>query len=264
MSPEVLFWLAIAVKMIIAASVVIGATVAAERTGPMIGALIATLPVSAGPAYFFLAFEKEAAFISQGALGSLILNASTAVYAATYVVLAQHRPFAVSVPGAMAAWLTSLFVFTQIGQTPIVAAAINIITFTAAYFAVRPYRDVRMPRLKLYWYDFAFRASLVGLLVGIILSLNAVLGALATGALAAFPIIFTSMMLILHRRYGGPACAAVMANGIIGLVGFGLAAFVLHYAALAIGVVPALLLALAITIVWNFGIFLLKNRARAA
>jgi len=264
MSPETLFWLAIAVKMVIAASVVIGATVAAERTGPMIGALIATLPVSAGPAYFFLAFEKDAAFISQGALGSLILNAATAVYAATYVLLAQRQPFIIAVPSAIAAWLASLFLFSQFARTPWAAAAVNVVTFGTAYFAVRPYRDVRMKRLKLYWYDFAFRAGLVGTLVGIILSLSAALGPLATGALAAFPIIFTSIMLILHNRYGGPACAAVMANGIIGLVGFGLAAFVLHYAAVAIGVVPALLLALAITVVWNFGIFLLKNRQKAA
>jgi hypothetical protein len=250
--------------MILAASVVNAATVAAERAGPVIGALIATLPVSAGPAYFFLAFEKDALFISQSALGSLILNAATAVYAATYVVLAQRQSFIVAVPGAMAAWLGSLFLISQVAQTAMIAAAINIVTFSAAYMVVRPYREVRMPRLKLYWYDFAFRASLVGFLVGIILSLNAALGPLATGALAAFPIVFTSIMLILHNRYGGPACAAVMANGVVGLVGFGIAAFALHFAALSIGVAPALLLALAITVAWNFGIFLLKNRGKAA
>lgn len=264
MSPEILFWLAIAVKMMLAASVVIAATVAAERAGPMIGALIATLPVSAGPAYFFLAFEKDALFISQSALGSLILNAATAVYAATYVLLAQRQLFIVAVPGAMAAWLGSLFLFSQVAQTAMIAAAINIVTFSAAYMVVRPYREVRMPKLKLYWYDFAFRASLVGFLVGIILSLNAALGPLATGALAAFPIVFTSIMLILHNRYGGPACAAVMANGVVGLVGFGIAAFVLHFAALTMGVASALLLALTITVVWNFGVFLLKNRGKAA
>jgi hypothetical protein len=264
MSPEILFWLAIAVKMVIAASVVIGATVAAERTGPLIGALIATLPVSAGPAYFFLAFEKDAAFISQGALGSLLLNAATAIYAATYVLLAQKRPFIIAVPGAMIAWLGCLFLFSQFARTATAAAIFNIVTFSSAYIAVRPYRDARMKQLKLYWYDFAFRAGLVGILVGIILSLSVALGPVATGALAAFPIIFTSMMLILHHRYGGPACAAVMANGVVGLIGFGIAAFVLHFAALSMGVVPALLLALGITVAWNFGIFLLKRRGKIA
>ena len=75
MSPEVFYWLTIAVKMAIGASVVIAATLAAERAGPLIGALVATLPVSAGPSYFFLAFEQDAQFFSQSALGSLLLNA---------------------------------------------------------------------------------------------------------------------------------------------------------------------------------------------
>ncbi len=176
----------------------------------------------------------------------------------------SDNPLSSPFPAQLSAWLGSLFLFSQVAQTALVAAGINIVTFATAYMVVRPYREVRMPRLTLYWYDFAFRASLVGFLVGIILSLNAALGPLATGALAAFPIVFTSIMLILHNRYGGPACAAVMANGVVGLIGFGIAAFVLHFAALSIGVAPALLLALAITVAWNLGIFLLKNRSKSA
>ena len=42
-------------KMGLAAMIVVLASLAVERTGPMIGALIATLPVAGGPAYVFLA-----------------------------------------------------------------------------------------------------------------------------------------------------------------------------------------------------------------
>ena len=78
MSPDFLFWLALAIKMAVAALFVIAATVTAERAGAAIGALVATLPVSAGPAYVFLALDHDAAFIAQSALASLALNAVTA------------------------------------------------------------------------------------------------------------------------------------------------------------------------------------------
>lgn len=260
MSPEIFYWLTLAVKMALAASVVIAATVAAERAGPLIGALVATLPVSAGPSYFFLAFEQDAAFISQSALGSLLLNAATAIYATTYVLLSQRHPFLVCVPAAMIAWLGSLFLFSHLARDGVSAAILNAAVFAICFALVRRYRDVRMPKIRLYWYDFAFRAGLVGLLVGIILGLHRLMGPLATGALAAFPIVFTSMMLVLHPRYGGPACAAVMANGITGLIGFGIAAYVLHVSALPLGAPVALTLALAITVAWNLGVFLLRRR----
>jgi hypothetical protein len=262
MSPEVFYWLTIAVKMAIGASVVIAATVAAERAGPLIGALVATLPVSAGPSYFFLAFEQDAQFFSQSALGSLLLNASTAIYATTYVLLSQRNPFIICVPAAMIAWLGSFFLFSKFAQNGTAAAILNVGIFATCFYLVRRYRNVRMPKIRLRWYDFAFRAGLVGSLIGIILLLHTVMGPLVTGALAAFPIVFTSMMLILHQRYGGPACAAVMANGITGLIGFGIAAYVLHVSVISLSVPLALTIALFITVAWNLGVFALRGKLK--
>ena len=251
MSPEIFYWLTIAVKMAIAASVVIGATIAAERAGPL-----------AGPSYFFLAFEQDAAFISESALGSLLLNAATAVYVTTYVLLSQRHPFIVCVPAAITAWLGSLFLFSHFFRSANAAALLNIVVFATCFVLVRRYRNVRMPKMNLRWYDFAFRAGLVGILVGVILGLHKLMGPLATGALAAFPIVFTSMMLILHRRYGGPACAAVMANGITGLFGFGIATYFLHKSVISLGVPLALSIALCITVAWNLGIFALRGKLK--
>ncbi len=53
--------------------------------------------------------------------------------------------------------------------------------------------------------------------------------------IALFPVVFTSMMLILHPRIGGPPTAAVIANGGWGLLGFGVAIAVLHVAVLRFG-----------------------------
>ena len=67
----------LALRMAVAAAFVVSASFIAERSGPAIGALVATLPISAGPAYVFLALDHDAAFIAQGALTSLPINAAT-------------------------------------------------------------------------------------------------------------------------------------------------------------------------------------------
>src|SRR6202011_883803 len=91
MSPELAFLLTLALRMAITAAFVVTSSIITERSGPVIGALVATLPVSAGPSYVFLALDHDAAFIAQGALSSLPVNAATIFMCLTYVVLSQRH-----------------------------------------------------------------------------------------------------------------------------------------------------------------------------
>src|ERR1700730_7863016 len=105
MSPDLIFILTLALRMAVTAAFVVTASVITERSGPVIGALVATLPISAGPSCVFLALDHDAAFIAQGALASLPINAVTILFALTYVVLAQRRSALVSFAGAIAVWI---------------------------------------------------------------------------------------------------------------------------------------------------------------
>src|SRR5271155_1392195 len=105
MSPELIFLLTLALRMAVTAAFVVTASVITERAGPVIGALVATLPISAGPSYVFLALDHDAAFVAEGALASLPINAATILLGLTYVVLAQRRGALVSWGGAIALWI---------------------------------------------------------------------------------------------------------------------------------------------------------------
>src|SRR5260221_8752491 len=105
MSPDFSFFLILALRMAVTAGFVVSASVIAERAGPVIGALVATLPISAGPSYVFLALDHDAAFIAQGALASLPINAATIVLSLIYVVLAQRHNVIVSLGAAVMVWL---------------------------------------------------------------------------------------------------------------------------------------------------------------
>ena len=58
MSPDAMFWLELATKMAVTAAFLVAATAIAERAGPLVGGLVATLPISAGPVYLFLALDR--------------------------------------------------------------------------------------------------------------------------------------------------------------------------------------------------------------
>ncbi len=96
--------------MVITAGFVLAATVTAERAGPLVGGLVATL-IGAGPVYVFLAFDHDAHFIAQGAVASLAINAVNVIFATVYVLLAQQRSLIVSLSVGLAVWTALALLF---------------------------------------------------------------------------------------------------------------------------------------------------------
>ncbi len=139
----------------------------------------------------------------------------------------------------------------------------NIVTFGICIPAMARFRHVKMPLITRRWYDIPLRALLVATLVGTVVTLSGWVGPKVSGTIALFPVVFTSMMLILHPRIGGPATAAVIANAGWGLLGFGVAIAVLHVTAMRFGSAMALSLALMVCVSWNLTLWW-NGRRRAA
>ena len=263
MSPELAFLLTLALRMVITAAFVVSASIITERSGPVIGALVATLPISAGPSYVFLAIDHDAAFIAQGALSSLPVNAATIFLGLTYVVLAQRHSFAVSVGSAVAVWIVLASIIRLFDWTLMAGLAVNLVAFAICIPLLAQYRHVKMPLVTRRWYDIPFRAALVATLVAIVVSTSGWVGPRVSGVIALYPIVFTSMMVILHPRIGGPPTAAVLANSAWGLLGFGMAIAVLHVAVTQFGSAIGLSCALATCIGWNLTLWWMGRRKRA-
>ncbi|MCS3925654.1 putative membrane protein (GlpM family) [Bradyrhizobium elkanii] len=262
MPPELHFIIFLVLRMAIAAAFVVSASFIAERTGPVIGGLVATLPISAGPSYVFLALDHDAAFIAQGALSSLPVNAATIVLGLTYVVLAQRNNLLVSAGSAVAVWIVLASIIRLFDWTLTAGLAVNLVAFGICIPLLARYRHVKMPLVTRRWYDIPFRASLVATLVAIVVSTSGWVGPRVSGVIALYPIVFTSMMVILHPRIGGPPTAAVLANSAWGLLGFGLAIAVLHVAVTQFGSAIGLSCALATCIGWNLTLWWMGRRKR--
>ena len=260
MSPETVFLLTLGLRMAITAAFVVTASVITERSGPVIGALVATLPISAGPSYVFLALDHDAAFIAEGALASLPANAATIFLGLTYVVLAQRRSALVSAAAAIAVWVALVLIVRQFNWSLAAGLIVNAITFAICLPLMRRFRHARMPPITRRWYDIPLRAALVATLVATVVTLSGWVGPKVSGIIALFPVVFTSMMLILHPRIGGPATAAVLANSGWGLLGLGIAIATINVAALRFGSAIGLGIALAICVSWNLGLWRWSRR----
>ena len=248
MSPDLSFTLILLVKMAVTAAFVLAATITAERAGPLVGGLVATLPIAAGPAYVFLALDHDAHFIAQSAVASLAINAVNVLFATTYTMMAQRRSLLGSLGTAYIVWLVLVLLINSQHWSLGAAIAMNAVVLAAGLWLVRPLRHVPMLRVQRRWSDYALRAGLVSILVGVLVTFSFRIGPYASGLLAVFPVVLTSIILILHNRAGGKPTAAVLANTVLGFIGFALACICVHTTADVIGKWPALAAGLAVSV----------------
>jgi hypothetical protein len=244
-------WIQIAFKVLIAASVVVTASVVAERSGPFAGGLILALPVSIGPAYALLALQASPQFISESGLGSLASNVMVGAYVVTYLALALRVPLAVSLGGAVVVWLGGVLVLKTMALSALPLLILNVLSFALFIPLSRQALTVAPPPPRVrHWFALPLRAVLVGMLVGTTLTVSALIGPAWTGIAMAFPITLTSSILIMQPAIGAAATRALMATVIRGLAPFTLAYWLIYACAVPLGTWPALGLALLSILVW--------------
>jgi uncharacterized membrane protein (GlpM family) len=261
MSPDLLLWYALALKMVMTATIVVTASVAAERSGPFIGALIAALPTSAGSAYIILALEHDPDFVATSAVGSLTANAVVAVFALVYSALAQRHGITLSIGVATLVWCAAILATQQVRWTPASAVLLNAAVFAVTIPASASYRHDGVPGAavaRARW-DIPLRALAVASVVAAVTTASHWIGSFASGTLAVFPIVMGSFVVIMQPRLGGPTAGAVLAHAQIPLIGLGLAFLGVHYLVAPLGVWWALLAGLAITVAWS-GVLWLTRR----
>jgi len=255
MSPDLAFLLSLVLRMAVTAAFVVVASMITERSGPAIGALVATLPTSAGPSYIFLAIDHDAAFIAQSALASLPMNAATVLMCLVFVHLAQRHGTLLSLAAGISVWFFFAMLVRAFDWTLAGGIILNVAALGVCLPLVQRFRFARMPLFTRRWYDIPLRAAIVATLVAIVVTLSNIVGPTVSGTIALFPAVFGSLILVLQPRIGGKATAALLANGQWGLIGFALAIVALHLTALPLGRAAALSLALATCVAWNLGLW---------
>ena len=260
MTGDPFLWLLLA-KMLVTAVVIVAASAAVERSGPVVGALIATLPVSAGPALVFIAMDHGANFLSAATLAGLPASAATVVFIVTYVAVARRNSLVVSLGCTFAAWAAAQGAIAGIGWSFAGAVVLNVLLFLLGFGMLRLLpTDTPVPRVASRWFDVLLRAAAVMAIVAVVTLAARWIGAGAAGIVALVPAALTTLIVILHSRVGGPATATVIARMLPGMIGFTTGLAVVHLAAVPWGAAAAPGLGLAVCVGWN--LILLANHLR--
>jgi hypothetical protein len=247
----------------ITAIVVVLASVIAEVAGPVLGGLAASLPVSGGPTYIFLALTHDASFVSASALSSFAANAATIAFLAAYARLAPGRSRLAALIPPIISWLILAMLIRGIQWTAVTAAILNAGVLVGGILVTR--QTLKMdravqPRARATRGDLAGRALTVAVFVASLLWLSAALGPSATGVIASFPIVFIMLIFLLHRRLGDAACAILAATALQAMGGFGLMFLVAHLTVVPLGPLVGLSLALLTTVAWSAALAYLHLR----
>jgi branched-subunit amino acid transport protein AzlD len=261
LSPELLFWIGLAVKMVLTAGAVVAVSVAVERSGAFVGALISALPTSVGAAYVILALEQPPQFIADGAVGTAAITAAVSVFALIYTVLAQRYELILSLGVATIVWFALVYAFRSFHWTPFGAAAVCAVVFAVTIPLSWRYRAAgESKEFVRHWFEIPLRALAVAVVVAAVTAASSTIGPFASGMLALFPIIMGSSIVIIHTRIGGKAAASMAAHAQVFLIGIALGALALHHLVAPIGVWLALLAALCVCLAWSGALFLFRRK----
>ncbi len=252
-------------KIAVTASIVVAASIVVERSGPFVGALIASLPTAGGAALIILAIQHPPSFIAASAVGSMVANAAVAVFALTYAALAQKRSLVVSLGAAFLAWLSCAAASRLVDWTASEAILLNAIVYPVAIVAGSRFRaEGTIKRVAFTAIDLAWRAGVVTLCVIVVTTASSSIGSYFSGVFAFFPVAMGSFFVILHPRIGGPNTASVAAHALTPLIGLGLSLLVVHLLAEPIGVWWSYALGLSTGTGWNTMLWALRQQRRRA
>jgi hypothetical protein len=255
------FWLSLIVKMATSAALVVGASKIVERSGPFIGAMVATLPVSAGPAYAFLALEHGPAFLARSTLAGLSMTACIGVFIIVYAAMAQRHGMLLSLGAALGLWVTGASLTRLVEWTVPLALGLNFVCYGAAIIIARRWKGGgSIPPAPARLWDLPARAGAVMALVALVIMAGRLLGPEIAGMTAQAPVVLTSLAVILHPRVGGKITAEVLTLGLPGMVGFSIGLATVPVTAEALGSAWSLTLGLVFCVMWNLGLVMLRAR----
>jgi len=254
----------LAVKVLLAPSFVVGASLAARRYGPRIGGLVAGLPVVAGPILLAYALTHGAAFAAGAAAGTLLGLISLTAFVVVYGRLAGHFSWLLSLLAGWSAFALGTLIFSTltipVGAALIMAGAGFIVGLKLLPDPLsEPSRGPSAP----IW-DLPLRAFCALALVLALTAASGWLGSRLSGLLAPFPVIASVLAVFTHAQRGADDFLRLARGLIAGFFAFALFCFTLAISLRALGIAAAFVLASGVALSTQGLLLALATRAGAS
>lgn len=220
----------VGVKVLLAPSFVVGASLVARRFGPRVGGLVAGLPVVAGPVLLAYALAHGREFGAAAAAGTLLGLVSLIAFVVVYARLAGRTPWWLCMLAGWAAFAAVTAVFAVV-RPPLGASLVLAGLALGGGLAAlpRPGNDPQPQPSRPSW-DLAMRAACALALVLTLTGVAGWLGPQLSGLLAPFPIIATVLATFTHTQRGTDELLRLLRAMLAGFGAFAVFCFTLALA----------------------------------
>jgi len=238
----------LAVKVLLAPSFVVGASLAARRFGPRVGGLVGGLPVVAGPILLIYALTHGASFAADAAASTLLGLISLTAFVVVYGRLAGRFTWLVSLLAGWLAFAVGTLVFSTLtipaGAALLLAGAGFLIglRLLPAPRAERP--QIQAPPI----WDLPLRAFCALALVLALTAASGWLGSRLSGLLAPFPVIASVLATFTHAQRGADEFLRLARGLIAGFFAFALFCFTLAISLTTLGISVSFALAIGVAV----------------
>jgi hypothetical protein len=238
----------LAVKVLLAPSFVVGASLAARRFGPRVGGLVGGLPVVAGPILLIYALTHGASFAADAAASTLLGLISLTAFVVVYGRLAGRFTWLVSLLAGWLAFAVGTLVFSTLtipaGAALLLAGAGFLIglRLLPAPRAERP--QIQAPPI----WDLPLRAFCALALVLALTAASGWLGSRLSGLLAPFPVIASVLATFTHAQRGADEFLRLARGLIAGFFAFALFCFTLAISLTTLGIAVSFALAIGVAV----------------
>lgn len=222
----------------------------AERVSPRVAGVLAGFPLGTGIALVFIGIEQGPGFASAAAPGTLLGFIAAQVLAALYAWSAAG-PRALAPLLSLCGFAVAAALVTR-WQVSLWTALVLCIGATFVFHRLlRAGLDNTLARGKVGLHTHLIRGLFSGLVVVLVTSAAEFSPPLLAGALAAFPITFFPLLVLLHWQYGAPTARTLVRH-----YPAGLGALITHTVVVALtyprlGIAVGTLLALAAALTWS-------------
>jgi hypothetical protein len=254
----------LAVKLLLAPSFVVGASLAARRFGPRIGGVIGGLPVVAGPILLVYALAHGRAFAAGAAAGTLLGLVSLIAFVVVYGRLAGRVFWGASMLAGWLAFALATVVFSAISLPLGAALGLVALALLAGLAALpRPGPEVPVHRAPPAW-DLPVRGACALALVLALTAISGWLGPQLSGLLAPFPIITTVLAIFTHAQRGSDELLRLLRGLVGGFGAFALFCFTLALSLRRLDTAASFALATALALAMQAGVLALMPAPRDA
>lgn len=243
--------------------IVILVTTSVGKLGPVVGGLLAGLPIGLGPGFYFLIYNVSVDFLVQTVTFSLLALSATQLFLFTYIKTANRGFPITSLAISVVVWV---LVLTGLKQFPITAlfASLLFVCMTCVTYMIG--RRYLMPKSQIerregLWM-LLVRASMGGLIVAIATVTAPLLGGQYTGMILAFPIGYALISVTVHEQYGVATVISVVHSAILGTIGLATFCIAFIFCLQNFAEMPAFLIGLTASITATCCIILLTKIKR--